>query len=954
MVKFYQKYAPQKVQTISQMLATFAGREEAMLDHMEQQYKAPGFFAEARPGIRQRAAARAAQGGGAPAAQPASSAPSSAAPPTGAPNPAIQPILVQFYQRYAPQKVATVGQILQVFAGREAEMFTQLEAQYNAPGYFNEARNLLKGAPLSPAPPQSKQQPKLAASPSAAPRVNTAAILTPALTAFYQTYAPAKVANVGQMIATFQGREEEMLSNIERQYNAPQYFAATRAALAGTPPAATAVAPPSTPAKKVVAQTVSATNPSPAAAATPASPAVSGPSGAKAPASAPLSKAPVSQPSPAQSQPQPSPGTPVVSAASNPAVSPAPEQPASASPTAMGKPDLALQPTLERFYQQYAPQKVGTVSTILATFSGREEVMMDQLERQYNANGYFRDARQELRQRKASTDSQARATANVSNMLSGAYVPTPEEVERFRRLQEAEAAHQAEKEALERRRQEIEQEARANQERLDKEMARIRQEAQDMVESERRRAQQEAQELRQMGPSTQTGPSSQAFSPSSDRLQIAPSVANYPPLNDVQGTGQGKGVGNELLTMTEGRRRVYQFADFYGVSRLTVEALMARHSDDEHRVMFDLLCIVFPDGVANVVENESQSTALVTRRMTHFFMFHNRDRIPRVGEIMAKYRGRLQTALGDVLLKYYGETLKNVPLQTVHPDQLQHPDFAGIADRWCQERPFYSTERAGMGADGIPFTVNTPPPVKPLMVDIGVNTNPPVTSRDVASITQDVRPLTLDSEVETDAPPSYREGPAYRADLNTLESSMGYNALRRDRQKKLYTDELLYGRTQPISANGGSPTLPSRVEKVLDSSVVAREPTRCSRCVQFEEQLNAVKQKLYLIRSQQQLKERYEQYLSPRRQVSSSTLGCESCEALTHQVRVLTEKVHSLRQNRHQNPLTHGYTPLDGGSTFLPPGAALGSGFSSVPFAVPQGLRILGREYSEAELLNSL
>lgn len=52
------------------------------------------------------------------------------------PDLSLQPSMVRFYRKYAPEKVRTVNKMLEKFAGQEEVMFDDCEKAHNVPGYF--------------------------------------------------------------------------------------------------------------------------------------------------------------------------------------------------------------------------------------------------------------------------------------------------------------------------------------------------------------------------------------------------------------------------------------------------------------------------------------------------------------------------------------------------------------------------------------------------------------------------------------------------------------------------------------------------------------------------------------------------------------------------------------------------------------------------------------------------
>ena len=156
---FYAKHAPEKTSAdVEKALATWAGREEEMFAALEKKYAVKKDDASDVP----------------------------------KPSPYMDRLMA-FYSRYAPIKTKEDAEkALQVWKGREEEMFTALEKKYSCPG----------GSQLS-----------------ALRATNNQASYRARLIGFYEQYAPEKLADVDKALETWKGREEDMFVALEKKYN---------------------------------------------------------------------------------------------------------------------------------------------------------------------------------------------------------------------------------------------------------------------------------------------------------------------------------------------------------------------------------------------------------------------------------------------------------------------------------------------------------------------------------------------------------------------------------------------------------------------------------------------------------------------------------------------------------------------------------------------------------------
>jgi preprotein translocase subunit Sec61beta len=168
--RFYQRYNPEKLNMVDETLKKFAGREEEMFTALVQKYgPEPSESEEPRQPTTIEAAAIS----------------------------GYKARLVRFYEQYNPEKLAGVDVTLQKFAGHEEEMFAALVAKYGAEPDVN------------PRPPSNT---------SSGGPTSLAADYHGRLTRYYATYNPEKLPTVEGTLQKFAGREEEMFAVLVQKY----------------------------------------------------------------------------------------------------------------------------------------------------------------------------------------------------------------------------------------------------------------------------------------------------------------------------------------------------------------------------------------------------------------------------------------------------------------------------------------------------------------------------------------------------------------------------------------------------------------------------------------------------------------------------------------------------------------------------------------------------------------
>ena len=289
--------------------------------------------------------------------------------------------LVRFYAKYAPEKLKDVDKALQVYAGKEPEMFQTLVAKYG---------------PEPPDPNAAAQGGAAAAAPV------PSGTYKERLDRFFGKYAPSRVGDVDKLLAANKGKEAQMIATLVAKFGpeplADEVVAAPAAAAAPAPAPAAAAPAPAAAAPAPAAAAPAATHVDPAAApplaSTPAPPVAPAPAAATEPAqtspaaaTAPPSAAaaPVVAPAaPAPAAPAPATPEPATAPAAAPAAAPAPAAPAPApasAPAPAAPAPLAMdhKSRLVRYFTKYAPQRVADSDKLLAAYKGKEEDLFKSL-----------------------------------------------------------------------------------------------------------------------------------------------------------------------------------------------------------------------------------------------------------------------------------------------------------------------------------------------------------------------------------------------------------------------------------------------------------------------------------------------------------------------------------------------------------------------------------------------
>eukprot|EP00755_Sulcionema_specki_P027590 Sspe_Gene.88071::Locus_60190_Transcript_1_1_Confidence_1.000_Length_2090::g.88071::m.88071 len=159
LTSFFTVYEPGNVDKVTALLAKNAGQEEAILEHFAKKYDTK-FFA-----VRQR--------------------------------------LIQLYEQHAPSKVGNVDLLLQKNPKKEVEVLQTLEQRFKSQA----------GGATQDEAASSPVTPKGGTTPPAKAGIDSRA----ALTAFYKSYSPDKVAQVDALLTKFKGHEEELMEKLDEK-----------------------------------------------------------------------------------------------------------------------------------------------------------------------------------------------------------------------------------------------------------------------------------------------------------------------------------------------------------------------------------------------------------------------------------------------------------------------------------------------------------------------------------------------------------------------------------------------------------------------------------------------------------------------------------------------------------------------------------------------------------------
>jgi hypothetical protein len=152
LVALYSEHAPQKLPKVDRVLEKYAGQEEEMYAAFAAKYGAPPLRSIAQP-------------------------------------PDYKALLTALYMKHAKHKLQKIDQVLEKYAGQEAEMYAAFLKKY-------------EGASAGGAPKAASE---------------VASNLT-RLQAFYATHNPSKVDSCSEILQKYAGREEALFAKLETKY----------------------------------------------------------------------------------------------------------------------------------------------------------------------------------------------------------------------------------------------------------------------------------------------------------------------------------------------------------------------------------------------------------------------------------------------------------------------------------------------------------------------------------------------------------------------------------------------------------------------------------------------------------------------------------------------------------------------------------------------------------------
>jgi hypothetical protein len=178
---FFRRYNPEKLNTVQDILAAYAGPKRAELF--------PALVAKYGPEVFDDVA----EGGSPPATPPRQ-------------NPEHRVRLLRFLQAYAPDKVGNVDRILAAYAGNEVKMFEGLVTKYGP-----------EPAPSAGAQPESQPQPARSPAPAPAAAADGAAFRM-RIEAMYDHYAPDKKHTIDANMERYRGQEAALMEALIKKY----------------------------------------------------------------------------------------------------------------------------------------------------------------------------------------------------------------------------------------------------------------------------------------------------------------------------------------------------------------------------------------------------------------------------------------------------------------------------------------------------------------------------------------------------------------------------------------------------------------------------------------------------------------------------------------------------------------------------------------------------------------
>ncbi|CUG91602.1 Hypothetical protein, putative, partial [Bodo saltans] len=152
-----------------------------------------------------------------------------------------------------------------------------------------------------------------------------------------------------------------------------------------------------------------------------------------------------------------------------------------------------------------------------------------------------------------------------------------------------------------------------------------------------------------------------------------PTPKHFVPLTAINPNGGSIGSTPAVDRIPEEMRSAAELARHFGLGPQFVPRVMEQYGrEDTRRVMFEVLATIFPDAVSHALASDEQRIAFAARRVAHFLTFHQPSAKGAVGRIVAQYaeNGRLDEAMGDLIIRYYGQLLSEVPLKAFETGDL--------------------------------------------------------------------------------------------------------------------------------------------------------------------------------------------------------------------------------------------------------------------------------------------
>ncbi|CUG93171.1 Hypothetical protein, putative [Bodo saltans] len=176
LLRFMQRYNPEKIETIDKILDAYKGREVEMFEALVKKYGP-------EPADNNAADGNSVSNAGA----------------SGSDHRAR---LIRFMEVYNPERLSTIDKILEAYQGREQEMFEALVKKYGPEPEEQGAAPPAPSAATATATPQPPVQ-----------NDNRSRLIR-----FMQTYNPEKLDSIDKILNAYQGRESEMFEALVKKY----------------------------------------------------------------------------------------------------------------------------------------------------------------------------------------------------------------------------------------------------------------------------------------------------------------------------------------------------------------------------------------------------------------------------------------------------------------------------------------------------------------------------------------------------------------------------------------------------------------------------------------------------------------------------------------------------------------------------------------------------------------